>query len=169
MIFSGYHVLGVSSFSYISPLRFLAIRFCIATLVLGALALVIEAKGSLRAMFPAEPRTLKIILCGGFLGFFVSAAAFILGLSESSASIGGIFQPLIAVFSAGLATLLKLEKMTPPKAAGIGSAALGVLVIVAGPIVWEGQPATTSAFAVILFLGAASLLFHCLALTHCTL
>mgnify|MGYP001122153901 CR=1 FL=1 len=83
----------------------------------------------------------------------MSSYSFLIALDMSTASYGGIFQPLIAVFATTISVALGMEKLTWSKALGVLLASAGVLLIVGGPV-WFGDSGggSLSIAAVLLYI-----------------
>ncbi len=88
-----------------------------------------------------------------FLGVVINQTLFLTGLSLTTAHVAAILISTIPVFTLGTAIVLKRERATAMKVAGIALAATGALLVV-GFEGLEGSPRT--------FLGAILIVLNCL-------
>jgi len=144
--FGALHVTGKAALAHVPPLALAGMR------VLGATPLVILCA---LAMEKARPSRSDWTTLGalGFLGVFVNQLAFILGLSLTSAANAAILMPTIPVFATGFGLLMRIERPSLPRLAGVACAAAGALVMVG-----TRPPAAGWGF----YLGNALLLLNCL-------
>jgi drug/metabolite transporter (DMT)-like permease len=120
--FGGFHVVGKAVLAHLDPLALAGFRVLLATPILFLLAWQVE-----RAR-PAR-RDLLVLAALGFLGVFLNQLLFITGLKYTTATNAGIIQPSIPVFTAAIAALLGVERLSRRQGAGIAVAVLGALVM----------------------------------------
>lgn len=106
------------------PLAFMALRFGVATLAMGALLLWFEG------WKPLPRGTLWKLVGLGFVGNTLYQLCFMLGLSHTSAANSGMLTAVTPVLVALLSAVLGMEKLSRPVVTGLGLAVTGMLLIV---------------------------------------
>ncbi len=120
--FSSLHVVGKIVLAELPPLALAGTRVLIATPILLVLAWRHDRLVPARADWP------RLALLGG-LGIFANQVLFLLGLSFTTATSAGVLMPSIPVFTAAVAGLLGVERVTGRKLAGILCAAAGAVAL----------------------------------------
>jgi drug/metabolite transporter (DMT)-like permease len=122
LTFAGFHVFGKLVLGEVEPLALAGIRVAVGAPVLLALAWWADR---VRPPLREWPGLFFLGLCG----VAANQLLFVIGLGYTTATSASILMPSIPVFSAALAGLLGVERLTAPRALGILSAALGALVL----------------------------------------
>lgn len=135
LTFGGFSVVGKYALIHIEPLAMASMRVLFAAPLLLLLALHHD-----RA-FPPRSELPRLAMLG-FFGVFINQVLFIVGLSYTTAISAAILMPSIPVFTAGIALLLRIEKLTVARAIGILSAVAGALIILdVGNLSFSGDAA----------------------------
>jgi len=123
VIFGGFHVVAKAVLTDLDPFALVGIRVFLATPILVALAWWVDR---------VIPRLsdLPLLALLGFLGVFANQLLFINGLERTAATNAAILMPSIPVFAVAVGALLGVERVGWVRAAGIGLAATGALVMV---------------------------------------
>jgi drug/metabolite transporter (DMT)-like permease len=133
--FGGFSVVGKYALGYIEPLAMASMRVLFA----GPLLLLIALKYD--RSLPALKDFPRLALLG-FFGVFINQVLFIVGLDYTSAINAAILMPSIPVFTAGIALLMRIERLTTARIAGIVSAVVGALIILdVGNLSFSGDAA----------------------------
>lgn len=122
LTFGGFSVVGKYALMHIEPLAMASMRVIFAAPILFLIALQRD-----RALPPRKELPGLAML--GFFGVFINQVLFIVGLNYTTAINATILMPSIPVFTAGIALLLRMEKLTTARALGIASAVAGALII----------------------------------------
>ena len=109
-----------------APLAIAAIRFALAGLVLGAVALAREG----RVPLPPSGKAWGIVAGLGFFGIFLYGLCFFYGLQHITAGRGALVVALNPVTVVLTAWLLGQERMSPRKALGSAIALAGCLLVI---------------------------------------
>lgn len=120
--FAGFHVVGKAVLAHLDPLALAGFRVLLATPLLFLMAWHLEHARVARRDLPA-------LAALGFLGVFLNQVLFITGLQHTTATNAGILQPSIPVFTAAIAALFGVERLSLRQGAGIAVAVLGALVM----------------------------------------
>jgi drug/metabolite transporter (DMT)-like permease len=120
--FSSLQIVGKIVLAELPPLALAATRILIATPILLLLAWRHDRFLPERADWP------RLALLGG-LGIFANQILFLLGLSFTSATSAGVLMPSIPVFTAAIAGMLGIERLTGRRLAGILFAAAGAVAL----------------------------------------
>ena len=144
--FGGFHVFAKYLLRYMHPLALAGIRILIAMPILLVTAYAVE-----RTL--PKLRDLPHLALLGFLGVFANQVLFILGLNYTTATNAAIFMPSIPVFAAGVAVLLRVEKMSVGRMIGILLAVGGAVAMLDFSNVTFGRGP---------FFGNILMLFNCL-------
>lgn len=120
--FGAFPVVGKGVLAHLPPLAVAGLRVLVAAPLLLALAWRLE-----RVPFPRGH--LKELALLGFLGVFANQVLFILGLARTTATNAAILMPSIPVFTVLVAAVLGVERLSPRRAAGVGVAVAGALVL----------------------------------------
>jgi drug/metabolite transporter (DMT)-like permease len=133
--FGGFSVVGKYALGYVAPLAMASMRVLFA----GPLLLFIALKYD--RSLPALKDFPRLALLG-FFGVFINQILFIVGLDYTSAINASILMPSIPVFTAGIALLMRVERLTTPRIAGIVAAVIGALIILdVGNLSFSGDAA----------------------------
>lgn len=134
MGFGLFHVFGKGLIAHTSPWSIACFRVVFAIPVLTTMACLVDRK------LPGL-RDLPYLAMLGFFGVCANQLLFLHGLQYTSATETGILMTAIPVAAAIVAVILRIEAITPMKAAGIALAVCGAVVIVVNPfaIAWEGD------------------------------
>ncbi|MCB9476440.1 MAG: DMT family transporter [Deltaproteobacteria bacterium] len=116
------HVAGKTVMNEMSPFAFSALRASLAAPLLLVIAYVAER-------YRPSKRELMHLALLGFFGVFANQLLFLNGLSRTTATNAAILQPAIPVFTAALAAVFGLERVTARRAGGIALAIIGALVM----------------------------------------
>ena len=122
MGFAGFPVVGKAVLAYLSPLALAGFRVLFATPLLFLVAWRLE-----RAR--VRWSDLPVLAALGFMGVFLNQLLFIHGLQRTTATNAAILQPSAAVFTAAIAALTGVERLSARQTAGIILAVLGALVM----------------------------------------
>ena len=152
LCWSGFHVLGKYTFSFLSPFVLPTFR-SLGTIPLFA---VYAYRKDPTGWYVMSPRHHALMVVEGLLGNTIAQQFFNLGTSLSSAALAGMLQPCIPVFTSVLAIALKREGVSTLKVAGICVAVLGSALMVVG------STGETSAESPHTALGALCFLVQCL-------
>jgi len=121
--FGGFNVVGKYALSNIKPVVFAFYREVISGPLLLAIAAIVERRK------PARQDYLRFVLLGTVL--YGNQFCFIMGLKlTNSATQTAIMQQCIPVFTTALTCILRMEKLSPAKAAGIVFAVAGAIVMI---------------------------------------
>lgn len=120
--FSSLHVVGKVVLASLPPLALAGTRVLIATPILLLLAWRHDR------LVPARSDWPRLALLGG-LGIFANQVLFLIGLSFTTATSAGVLMPSIPVFTAAVAVMLGVERVTGRKLAGILCAAAGAVTL----------------------------------------
>ncbi len=120
--FGGFSVVGKYALSHVEPLAMASMRVLFAGPLLFLLAMHQDRK------LPPRQEMPRLALLG-FFGVFINQVLFIVGLSYTTAINSAILMPSIPVFTAAVALLLRIERLTVARAIGISLAVFGALVI----------------------------------------
>lgn len=120
--FGGFHVVAKAILTHLHPLALAGIRVLAATPLLLLIAWTIDR------IVPTRTDLYRLALLG-FLGVFANQLLFILGLRYTTATNAAILMPAIPVFAAAVAILLRVERPSFARAAGIVLAVVGALVM----------------------------------------
>ena len=155
LCWSGFHVLGKYTFTFLSP-------FVLPTLrTLGVVPVfALYAWHHDPLFYVITPRQHLLMVVEGLLGNTIAQQAFNSGITLSSASLAGLMQPAIPIITTLLAIALRRERISACKAAGISLAIAGSLtmVLTAGGSGGEGGSDGSN-----YPLGAALILVQCAA------
>ncbi|MCB1007374.1 MAG: DMT family transporter [Acidobacteria bacterium] len=121
--FSSLQIVGKIVLAELPPLALAATRVLIATPILLAIAWRHDRFVPDRADWP------RLALLGG-LGIFANQVLFLLGLSFTTATSAGVLMPSIPVFTAAIAGMLGIERLTGRRLTGILLAAAGAVALV---------------------------------------
>ncbi|MCM0620572.1 EamA family transporter [Nocardioides bruguierae] len=135
-----------------APIALLVLRFGVATLMLGGLALALRGR----------PRFSRAdLLRVAATGLLINAAVFALMYEGFEiglpATLAALLHSLSPVLTALLATLLLRERLRPVQVIGFAAGVVGVLVVL-GPDVWGGGASGTAVSPTAVLLGLGSLL-----------
>ena len=114
--------MGKYALSHVEPLAMASMRVLFAGPLLFLLAMHQDRK------LPPRQEMPRLALLG-FFGVFINQVLFIVGLSYTTAINSAILMPSIPVFTAAVALLLRIERLTVARAIGISLAVFGALVI----------------------------------------
>ena len=128
LCWSGFHVLGKYTFTFLSPFVLPTFR-SLGTIPLFA---VYAYRQDPRHWYVMSPRHHALMVLEALLGNTIAQQFFNLGTMLSSAALAGMLQPCIPVFTSVLAIALKREGVSALKIAGISVAIMGSLVMVLG-------------------------------------
>ena len=128
LCWSGFHVLGKYTFTFLSPFVLPTLR-SIGTIPLFA---VYAYRKDPERWYVMSPRHHALMLLEGLLGNTIAQQFFNLGTQLSSAALAGMLQPCIPVFTSVLAIALKREGVSGLKILGICTAILGSTIMVVG-------------------------------------
>jgi len=120
--FGGFHVYGKYLLDHLHPLALAGARVIMATPLLFLLAWRVDPR------IPAARDLIRLAVLGLF-GVFCNQLLFITGLRYTTASSAGILMPSIPVFVVALAAVLHIERLSAARAAGVGLAVAGALVV----------------------------------------
>jgi drug/metabolite transporter (DMT)-like permease len=120
--FGAYHVLGKVVLAAVDPFALAGLRVLVATPALAALAWALERHR------PARQDLAPLALLG-LLGVAANQLLFVVGLRGTTATSASILMPSVPVFTAAVAALLGIERLTPARAAGVLAAVAGALVL----------------------------------------
>ncbi|MCZ7557682.1 MAG: DMT family transporter [Bacteroidia bacterium] len=133
--FGGFSVVGKYALTHIEPLAMASMRVLFA----GPVLLLIALKHD-RAL-PAVKEIPQLALLG-FFGVFINQVLFIIGLNYTSAINAAILMPSIPVFTTAIALLMRIERLTKTRIAGIAAAVIGALIILnIGNLTFSGDAA----------------------------
>ena len=152
LCWSGFHVLGKYTFSFLSPFVLPTFR-SLGTIPLFAFYAYRKDPSNWYVM---SPRNHALMVLEGLLGNTIAQQFFNLGTSLSSAALAGMLQPCIPVFTSVLAIALKREGVSGLKIGGICVAILGSSIMVLGS---TGETSSESPHTA---LGAVCFLVQCL-------
>lgn len=120
--FSVFYVISKYVLLYTDPLFIAGLRIFLATPILLSLAWHHDrVRPSLR--------DLPVFALLGFLGIFANQVLYIIGVSYTSALSAGILMPAIPVFTAAIAAIVGIEKLTAKQWLGIGICVIGAWVM----------------------------------------
>ena len=122
LTFGIFPVVGKGVLAYLDPLILAGLRVAFATPILMILAWRLERVRPSRAQ-------LAPLAMLGLLGVTANQVFYILGLERTTAGNAGILMPSIPVFAVAAAALLGIEHLTWRRAAGVGAAVAGALVV----------------------------------------
>ncbi len=125
-IWGGMYVVSKYVLDYIPPMTLLAMRLLIGA---AALLVVMAASGSPWVRRGDLPRMALL----GLVGFGISLAAQFMGTRMSSAGHGAVITSVTPAFILVFAAVLLKERITWAKAAAVGIATAGVLLVVEQP------------------------------------
>ncbi len=129
LFWGGTWVAGRVAVQEAAPLAVASWRFCVATLVLGALLIVREGRPRW------SPRQWSILAALGVTGVFFYNVFFLYGLQRVEAGRGALVVAFIPAMIALVDGLILRQPMPPAKLLGIGLALVGCLLVVT-----RGQP-----------------------------
>jgi drug/metabolite transporter (DMT)-like permease len=144
--FGGFHVFGKYVLGHVEPFAVAGIR------VLGATPLLLLLAWAVERTLP-KWRDLPWLAALGFLGVFGNQLLFMVGLKQTTAINAAIMMPVIPVFTAAIAAAFGVERISARRAAGVGLAVFGALVML-NPLRFETERA--------LFIGNLLILVNCL-------
>ena len=121
--FGGFHVVAKAVLSSLSPLALAGLRVILATPFLLYLAWRRDR------VIPQRRDLPRLALLGG-LGVFGNQILFIEGLRLTTATNASILMTSLPVFAAATAVLLRIERLSPRRLAGILLSVAGALVLV---------------------------------------
>ena len=151
LCWSGFHVLGKYTFTFLSPFVLPTFR-SLGTIPLFA---VYAYRKDPNYWYVMSPRHHALMLLEALLGNTIAQQFFNLGTQLSSAALAGMLQPCIPVFTSVLAIALKREGVSPLKIVGICVAVLGSAIMVVG------STGETSAESPHTALGAICFIIQC--------
>ncbi len=149
--FGGFHVVAKAVLSGMAPLALAAIRVGAATPILMALAWR-------RDRFLPDRRDLPVLALLGGLGVLANQGLFITGLKFTTATNASILMTSIPVFAVAAGALMKVERITAGRLAGIVLSVAGALVLV-NPFRFSADHAGALGNAMILTNGLCYALF----------
>jgi drug/metabolite transporter (DMT)-like permease len=123
-IWGGMYVVSKIVLEVIPPLELVWLRYVVALIALGAMALLTRQSWRIRW------RHVPLVLAIGVIGYAVSIWTQFLGTKLSSAQMGAVITSATPAFMVVFARILLGEKITVRKAVSVGLATLGVLFIV---------------------------------------
>jgi len=124
LIWASHTVMAKYAMTYIPPSLYVTIRTLIAAPILLIAARILDKK----TFYPARS-DIPIIVIMGLAGIFGNSMLYMYGLKFTYASIAGVLQPLVSVFTLILSVTLKREKINLLKVIGLCSAIGGTLVV----------------------------------------
>jgi len=127
LLFGANYVIAKFAFREVSPLGLVAIRAWGAALILG-LALRLRRRDPEAPRF--TPREYGELFFYSLLGISINQAAFLEGLSRSSATNAALILVMIPVLTLAFAILLRRERPTVLGAVGIATGVAGALLII---------------------------------------
>jgi len=122
LTFGGFHVVSKAMLTELHPLALAGLRVMVAAPVLLALAWALDRT------WPRW-RDLPRLALLGLLGVFTNQLLYILGLNYTTATNAAILMPSIPVFALAVALVLRVEKPSLRRFAGIALAVAGALVM----------------------------------------
>ncbi len=143
-IWGSFHVVGKYVLSVIPPFTTVTLRYVIA---LAALFTGLRLKQRGRPVQKIAPGDRKYVFLIGFLGYFASVNAQMIGMRLSVPSTSALLNSLNPIFLIIFAFLILKERLTLTKVVSVVTALAGALVITAGVI----SPEVRLGVAVILF------------------
>eukprot|EP01096_Ripella_sp_DP13-Kostka_P000221 TRINITY_DN1027_c2_g1_i1.p1 TRINITY_DN1027_c2_g1~~TRINITY_DN1027_c2_g1_i1.p1 ORF type:complete len:592 (+),score=244.94 TRINITY_DN1027_c2_g1_i1:88-1776(+) len=124
IIFAGFSIAGKFAMFEVNPLLVLTLRYNIAVPFMLLAVFIVD--GPIRLTLK---QFVKLSLLG-FLGVFLSQVFFFLGLDFTSATSATILQLVVPPITATVSILMKREKGSFFKAAGLAASVLGAMVII---------------------------------------
>lgn len=139
-----FHVVGKFVLSVIPPFATVTLRYAIA---LAALTIALRLKMRGRPLPKIAPEDRKYVFLIGFLGYFISVGAQMIGMRLSVPSTSSLLNSLNPIFTIVFSFFILKERMTWNRLVSVLSALTGAIVITAGVI----SPEIRLGVAVILF------------------
>jgi drug/metabolite transporter (DMT)-like permease len=124
------YVVGKFVLGKVPPFTVLFFRYFIAGFAL--FPILKGARGRVGKPVKVERSDYKYILIMGFLGYFLSVGAQLLGTKLSDASLASLINSMNPVFIIVFATFILKEKLTLKKVAAVTAAILGTYIILGG-------------------------------------
>jgi drug/metabolite transporter (DMT)-like permease len=150
LTFGSWHVVGKYVLGYIHPLVLSELR------IFGSVPLLFVASLAMERRAIPIKRDLLILSALGFLGVFANQLLFIFGLQRTTATNASILMPSTPVFTAAIAVLFRIERVSITKIAGIALAVTGSIVML------DVGAVDVAGFAGPSFIGNLMLLANCL-------
>lgn len=123
-IWGGMYVVSKVVLAVISPMELVWLRYVVALVTLGLIGTLTKACWSIRK------KHIPVVVLIGAIGYFGSIWAQFAGTQLSSAQMGAVITSATPAFMVIFARLLLGERITLRKAASVGLATVGVLLIV---------------------------------------